>query len=57
MSSVSSVRAKKMPRQLAWRLFKHEAKRGELSIILFAIILSVQRCYHCRCFLSAYRGR
>lgn len=26
---------------LAWRLFKHEAKRGELTIILFAIILSV----------------
>jgi putative ABC transport system permease protein len=26
---------------LAWRLFKHEAKRGELSIILLAIILSV----------------
>lgn len=27
--------------QLAWRLFKHEAKRGELTIILLAIILSV----------------
>ncbi|MDC8831750.1 ABC transporter permease [Alteromonas gilva] len=26
---------------LAWRLFKHEARRGELTIILFAIILSV----------------
>ncbi|WP_166426066.1 FtsX-like permease family protein [Paraglaciecola sp. 20A4] len=26
---------------LAWRLFKHEAKRGELTIILLAIILSV----------------
>lgn len=26
---------------LAWRLFKHEAKRGELTIILFAITLSV----------------
>ncbi|GAA0852925.1 ABC transporter permease [Aliiglaciecola litoralis] len=26
---------------LAWRLFKHEAKRGELTIILFAIVLSV----------------
>ncbi|MBT0588039.1 ABC transporter permease [Alteromonas oceanisediminis] len=27
--------------QLAWRLFRHEARRGELTIILFAIILSV----------------
>ncbi|MGS2720813.1 ABC transporter permease [Paraglaciecola aestuariivivens] len=26
---------------LAWRLFKHETKRGELTIILLAIILSV----------------
>jgi len=26
---------------LAWRLFRHEARRGELSIILAAIILSV----------------
>ncbi len=26
---------------LAWRLFKHEAKRGELTIILLAIVLSV----------------
>ncbi|WP_026374543.1 ABC transporter permease [Aestuariibacter salexigens] len=26
---------------LAWRLFKHEARRGELTIILFAIVLSV----------------
>ncbi len=26
---------------LAWRLFKHEARRGELTIILLAIILSV----------------
>lgn len=26
---------------LAWRLFRHEAKRGELTIILLAIILSV----------------
>lgn len=26
---------------LAWRLFKHETKRGELTIILFAIILAV----------------
>ncbi len=26
---------------LAWRLFRHEAKRGELTIILAAIILSV----------------
>ncbi|MFQ3249419.1 MAG: putative ABC transport system permease protein [Glaciecola sp.] len=27
--------------QLAWRLFKHEAKRGELTIIVLAIVLSV----------------
>lgn len=27
--------------QLAWRLFRHEARRGELTIILFAIVLSV----------------
>lgn len=27
--------------QLAWRLFKHEARRGELTIILLAIVLSV----------------
>ena len=26
---------------LAWRLFRHETKRGELTIILLAIILSV----------------
>ena len=26
---------------LAWRLFRHEARRGELTIILLAIILSV----------------
>ncbi|MFT5675835.1 MAG: putative ABC transport system permease protein [Paraglaciecola sp.] len=26
---------------LAWRLFRHETKRGELSIILMAIVLSV----------------
>ena len=26
---------------LAWRLFRHEAKRGELTIILLAIVLSV----------------
>ncbi len=27
--------------ELAWRLFKHEARRGELTIILLAIVLSV----------------
>jgi putative ABC transport system permease protein len=27
--------------QLAWRLFKHEARRGELTIIVLAIVLSV----------------
>ncbi|MCC2615249.1 ABC transporter permease [Aestuariibacter halophilus] len=30
-----------MSANLAWRLFRHEAKRGELTIILFAIMLSV----------------
>ena len=31
----------KMALSLAWRLFKHEARRGELTIILLAIVLSV----------------
>ncbi|MCW8107901.1 FtsX-like permease family protein [Alteromonas ponticola] len=31
----------KMVLNLAWRLFKHEARRGELTIILLAIVLSV----------------
>lgn len=56
MSSVSSVRAKKMPRQLAWRLFKHEAKRGELSIILFAIILSVAAVLSLSLFSERLQG-
>ncbi len=30
-----------MATSLAWRLFKHEARRGELTIILLAIVLSV----------------
>ncbi len=30
-----------MALSLAWRLFKHEARRGELTIILLAIVLSV----------------
>jgi len=30
-----------MTSTLAWRLFRHEAKRGELTIILLAIVLSV----------------
>lgn len=30
---------------LAWRLFRHEAKRGELTIILAAIVLSVASVY------------
>ncbi|NMH58884.1 ABC transporter permease [Alteromonas ponticola] len=30
-----------MVMNLAWRLFKHEARRGELTIILLAIVLSV----------------
>jgi putative ABC transport system permease protein len=32
---------KKASMSLAWRLFKHETKRGELTIILLAIILAV----------------
>lgn len=30
---------------LAWRLFRHEARRGELTIILAAIVLSVASVY------------
>ena len=30
---------------LAWRLFRHEAKRGELTVILAAIVLSVASVY------------
>jgi len=56
MSSMSSVRAKNMPRQLAWRLFKHEAKRGELSIILFAIILSVAAVLSLSLFSERLQG-
>ncbi len=53
---MSSVRAKNMPRQLAWRLFKHEAKRGELSIILFAIILSVAAVLSLSLFSERLQG-
>ena len=56
MISMSSVRAKNMPRQLAWRLFKHEAKRGELSIILFAIILSVAAVLSLSLFSERLQG-
>lgn len=45
-----------MPRQLAWRLFKHEAKRGELSIILFAIILSVAAVLSLSLFSERLQG-
>lgn len=45
-----------MPRQLAWRLFKHEAKRGELSIILFAIILSVASVLSLSLFSERLQG-
>ena len=56
MISMSSVRAKNMPRQLAWRLSKHEAKRGELSIILFAIILSVAAVLSLSLFSERLQG-
>ena len=45
-----------MPRQLAWRLFKHEAKRGEISIILFAIILSVAAVLSVSLFSERLQG-
>ena len=45
-----------MSRQLAWRLFKHEAKRGELSIILFAIVLSVASVLSLSLFSERLQG-
>ncbi|WJG10834.1 FtsX-like permease family protein [Aliiglaciecola sp. LCG003] len=41
---------------LAWRLFKHEAKRGELTIILFAIILSVASVLSLSLFSERLQG-
>ncbi|MEP4892140.1 MAG: FtsX-like permease family protein [Aliiglaciecola sp.] len=41
---------------LAWRLFKHEAKRGELTIILFAIILSVAAVLSLSLFSERLQG-
>ena len=56
MSNLDTVRVKTLPRQLAWRLFKHEAKRGELSIILFAIILSVAAVLSLSLFSERLQG-
>ena len=42
--------------QLAWRLFKHEAKRGELSIILLAIVLSVASVLSLSLFSERLQG-
>ncbi|GAA6183836.1 MULTISPECIES: ABC transporter permease [Alteromonadaceae] len=41
---------------LAWRLFKHEAKRGELTIILFAIVLSVAAVLSLSLFSERLQG-
>lgn len=41
---------------LAWRLFKHEARRGELSIILSAIILSVAAVLSLSLFSERLQG-
>ena len=45
-----------MTRSLAWRLFKHEARRGELSIILFAIVLSVASVLSLSLFSERLQG-
>lgn len=45
-----------MTSNLAWRLFKHEAKRGELTIILFAIILSVAAVLSLSLFSERLQG-
>ncbi len=42
--------------QLAWRLFKHEAKRGELTIILLAIVLSVASVLSLSLFSERLQG-
>ncbi|NDV90965.1 FtsX-like permease family protein [Alteromonas sp. 345S023] len=41
---------------LAWRLFRHEAKRGELTIILLAIILSVSAVLSLSLFSERLQG-
>lgn len=41
---------------LAWRLFKHEARRGELTIILFAIVLSVASVLSLSLFSERLQG-
>ncbi|MBU3022500.1 ABC transporter permease [Aestuariibacter sp. A3R04] len=41
---------------LAWRLFKHEAKRGELTIILLAIVLSVASVLSLSLFSERLQG-
>lgn len=45
-----------MELNLAWRLFRHEAKRGELTVILFAIILSVSAVLSLSLFSERLRG-
>ena len=45
-----------MVTNLAWRLFKHEARRGELTIILFAIILSVAAVLSLSLFSERLQG-
>lgn len=42
--------------QLAWRLFKHEARRGELTIILAAIVLSVAAVLSLSLFSERLQG-
>lgn len=41
---------------LAWRLFKHEARRGELTIILLAIVLSVASVLSLSLFSERLQG-
>lgn len=41
---------------LAWRLFRHEARRGELTIILLAIILSVASVLSLSLFSERLQG-
>ena len=41
---------------LAWRLFKHEARRGELTIILLAIVLSVAAVLSLSLFSERLQG-
>ena len=45
-----------MVANLAWRLFKHEARRGELTMILFAIILSVAAVLSLSLFSERLQG-